>query len=167
MYFPMSKSSFFFVAAGMAARSVTMAGPSALAQPQARFWGTLPAASLIVFFAKSMLLRIVRQNSLDGDRLVGLVPAIVVGDAGDGGVADFRLARQLGFRQHRHAEDVRPPGFIEARLGPGGKGGAFHRDKRAALVDGGPGLFSRADRRCRSRPGRTGRRTGYARRCRR
>ena len=71
------------------------------------------------------------------------MPAVVVGNAGDARVADFRLARQLGFRQHRHAEDVRPPGFIEAALGAGGKGGAFHGDKRAALVDGGAGFFSR------------------------
>jgi hypothetical protein len=55
MYFPMSKLSFFFCAAVITDGSVTMAGPSAEAQSHSLLTGSLPAASLMVFLAKSML----------------------------------------------------------------------------------------------------------------
>ena len=49
-----------------------------------------------------------------------------------GGVADLGFARELGFLQVGHADDVGAPTAIEIRLGLGGELRAFHADIGAA-----------------------------------
>src|SRR5579864_7572789 len=49
------------------------------------------------------------------------MPAIVVGDHGNGDVAELSLARQLGFLQVGHADDVHAQVAISMRLRFGGK----------------------------------------------
>ncbi len=68
--------------------------------------------------------------------VVALEPAVVVGDHGEGGVADLGLAGELGLLQVGHADDVGAPAAVEVGLGAGGELRAFHADVGAsALAD--------------------------------
>ena len=55
-----------------------------------------------------------------------LVPTVVVGDHGDGRVANLGFAGELGFRHVGHADHVASPAAIEERLRARGKLRAFH-----------------------------------------
>ncbi len=55
----------------------------------------------------------------DGDGVVGGMPAIVIGDHGDGDVTDFGFAGELGLLQVGHADDVHAPASIEIGFGFG------------------------------------------------
>src|SRR6185437_3580685 len=79
------------------------------------------------------------HNLFHRNRIVALAPAVVVGDHGDGGVADFGFAGQLGFLQVGHTDHVGAPASVEVRLCPGGKLRAFHADISAARFPGDPG----------------------------
>src|SRR6185312_3345473 len=74
----------------------------------------------------------------DGDDLlnrhvvVTFAPAVVVGDHGDGGVADFRFAGELGFLKVGHADNVGSPASVEVGLGACGELRAFHADVGSA-----------------------------------
>ena len=68
------------------------------------------------------------------DRGVFGVPAIIVRDHRDGGVADLGLPSQLGFLQVRHADDVHAPAPIQVRLRLGRERGALHAQVRAAEI---------------------------------
>ncbi len=72
------------------------------------------------------------DDLFNGDGVVAFAPAVVVGDHGDGGVADFGFAGELGFLQVGHADDVGAPTAIEIRLGLGGELRALHADVGAA-----------------------------------
>lgn len=48
------------------------------------------------------------QDGIHRNRLVGVVPAVVVGGQGDHTVADLGLTGQLGLGQVGHADDVAP-----------------------------------------------------------
>ncbi len=64
----------------------------------------------------------VLDDLVDGDRVMLGMPAVVVGDHGHGHVADLGLARQPGFLQVGHADDVHAPGAVEVGFGLGGSG---------------------------------------------
>ena len=74
------------------------------------------------------------------------MPAVVVGDERERRVADLRLARELGFLQVRHADDVHAPRPVEPRLGQRRELRPLHVDVGAAAV------HRRADRLGGSRP---------------
>ena len=83
------------------------------------------------------VLRILDQhgdNLVDGHRVVMRMPAVVIGDHGDGDVADLRFAREFGFLQVGHADHVHAPTAIDIRLGFGGKLRAFHANISAAAL---------------------------------
>ena len=72
----------------------------------------------------------------DVDRVVLLVPAVVVGHHGDGRVGDFRLARELRLRRPGHADDVGALGLIAERFGE-------RRELRPLHADIGPAVPAR------------------------
>ena len=72
------------------------------------------------------------HHRLAGDRLLGLVPAVVVGDHARGGVADLGLARELRLLQVGHADDVDAPAAVDLGLGAGRELRPFHVDVGAA-----------------------------------
>ena len=72
---------------------------------------------------------------------MAFAPAIVVGDHGHGGVADFSFAGQLGLLQIGHADDVGAPAAIKVGLGLGGELRTFHAHVGSAE------LANNADRR--------------------
>ena len=78
---------------------------------------------------------ILRQHSQDVGylhRVMLRMPAIVVRHHRHGNVADFGLARELGFLQVRHADDVHAPGTVDVRFRFRREGRAFHAQVRAA-----------------------------------
>lgn len=67
-------------------------------------------------------------------------PAVVVGDEGDGGVAEGEFAREDGFRVSGHV-DQRPAGRrVPLGLRPGGEAGPLDDHHHAAVVNVGSGL---------------------------
>jgi len=72
------------------------------------------------------------DDLIDGNAVVIGMPAIVVGDHGDGDVADFGFAGELGLLQVGHADDVKSGGSVEVAFGFGGELRAFHADVGAA-----------------------------------
>ena len=75
------------------------------------------------------------------------MPAVVVGDERDRRVADLRLARELGFLQVGHADDVHAPRAVQLRLGQRRELRPFHADVGAAAVHGRADLLRRVARR--------------------
>ena len=71
------------------------------------------------------------------------MPAIVIGDHGDRGVAQLRLARELGLGHVGHADHRAAPGTIELGFGTGGKLRPFHDHVGAAAHHRQPGLRRR------------------------
>ena len=67
-------------------------------------------------------------------RVVLGVPAVVVGDQRDGGVADLGFPGELGFLQVGHADHVAAPRPIQLRLRERRELRPFHADIRAAVV---------------------------------
>src|SRR5688572_21982669 len=80
------------------------------------------------------VLREVTDDHLDGDGVVLGMPAVVIGHQRNCRVADLRLARQLGFLQVGHADDVGAPRAIEMRLGEGRELRPLHADVGPTLV---------------------------------
>src|SRR6202008_5095901 len=76
------------------------------------------------------------NDARDADGIMLGMPAIVVSDHGDGGVADLGFASELGFGDVGHSDDVELHGSMEVRLGEGGELGTFHADVSALTVDG-------------------------------
>ena len=74
-----------------------------------------------------------RNDLLDSDGFMAVVPAIVVRDHGHGGVADLCFTSQLGFLQVGHADNIGTPTAIEIRFGAGGELRTFHTNVDAAL----------------------------------
>ena len=92
----------------------------------------------------------VGMQNLDygGDIHLGMigVPAVVVGDHGDGRVADLGLAGELGLRHVGHADDIAAPLPVKVRFGPGRELRALHDDVSAAARQAdGLGLGRRLD----------------------
>ena len=69
-----------------------------------------------------------RGDDCHGNRIVFGMPAIVIGDHGDGGVAELGFAGEFGFGDVGHADHVEFHGAMIVRLGQGGKLRAFHAD---------------------------------------
>src|SRR5215203_4126132 len=69
------------------------------------------------------------------------MPAVVVGDQGDRGVTDLRLACELRLLQIRHADDVGTPRSIEPRLGECRELRTLHADVRPTVVNRGVGAL--------------------------
>ena len=85
------------------------------------------------------------DDLVDGDVVMAFVPAVVVGDHGEGGVGDFGLAGELGFLKVGHADDVGAPAAVEVGLGAGGELRAFHADVGTAAFAGDADFFARLD----------------------
>jgi hypothetical protein len=87
------------------------------------------------------------HHGFHGDVGVRLVPHVIVGDEGEGGIAQLGLTRELGLRHVRHPDDVHPPPPVDARLPLRGELGPLDADVGAPSVDRGsafaPGLFQR------------------------
>ena len=133
----------FFVAAGMALRSVTMACASAEPHLQC-----VPRGSLANHFADGALhvLRVfaqIREDFLERDRIVLRVPAIVIGDHGEGSVAKFGFAGELGFGEIGHADHVETELAVGVRFGEGRKLRAFHAHVCAPAMSFHAGAFAR------------------------
>ena len=77
--------------------------------------------------------------------MIGM-PAVVVGHQCHCRVADLGFARELGFLQVGHADDVRAPRPVQIRLRKGGKLRAFHADVGAAAMHAGGCGFCRRRR---------------------
>ena len=100
---------FFLVAAGIFFGSVRMACAKADPHLQERPFGM---AATVWRTTLRGVLGILQQHGddlVDGDGIVMRMPAIVVGDHGDGDVAEFSFASELGFLQVGHADDVHAP----------------------------------------------------------
>src|SRR5207302_11479376 len=69
------------------------------------------------------------------DRIMSGIPAVVIGDHGDGGVTDLGLARELGLSDVGHADDVEAQLPVHVRFGEGWELRPFHADVRAVAVD--------------------------------
>ena len=54
------------------------------------------------------------------------MPAVVVGRHADHRVGDLGFAREFGFGEHGHVDDVAAPGAVEAGFGEGGELGTFY-----------------------------------------
>ena len=74
------------------------------------------------------------DDLVHGDRAMIRVPAVVVGDHGDGRVADLRLARELGLRHVGHADHAAAPLAVEVGFGLGRELRPFHADERLILM---------------------------------
>ena len=70
-----------------------------------------------------------------GYRFVIGMPAVVVGDHGDGAVTEFGFAGEFGFGDVGHADDVEIERAVHVGFGERGKLRAFHADVGAAAVD--------------------------------
>jgi len=85
------------------------------------------------------LVGIVEQHLDDrvhGHGVVVVVPAVVVGDHGDGRVAHLRFAGELGLGHVRHADHRAAPGAVELALGAGRELRPFHDHVGAAALVG-------------------------------
>jgi len=72
------------------------------------------------------------------------LPAVIVADQGDQGVADLGLAGELGFGQRGHADQVTAPVAVHEGFGAGGELGALHADVGAGFMGDGLGAFGEA-----------------------
>ena len=98
--------------------------------------------------------------------MIGM-PAIVIGDHGNGGVADLRFAREFGLGHIGHANDFKTQLAMHMRFGQRGKLRPFHADIRAAAMDSHLGGVASSSQNSRELPGRPGCRSPRERRCRR
>src|SRR5579863_2949633 len=62
------------------------------------------------------------------------MPAIIVGDHGDGDVAELRLAREFRFLQIGHADDIHAEATVNIRFCLGRELRAFHAEIGAAML---------------------------------
>ena len=125
----------FFVAAGIALRSVRIACASAVPHLQSR--SAFPRSANDFADGPLHVFGIaieVADDFLERDGAVLRVPAIVVGDHGEAGVADFGLAGELRFGQIGHADHVEAQLPVGVRLGQRRKLRAFHADVGAAAM---------------------------------
>ena len=76
------------------------------------------------------------DDLIDGDRVMMRMPAIVVGDHGDGDVAELGFARELCLLQVGHADDVHAEAAVDVGLGLGRELGTFHAEVGAAEFAG-------------------------------
>src|SRR5271167_2529111 len=67
------------------------------------------------------------------------MPAVVVCNHGDGGVAEFRFASELRFRHVGHANDFPPMGTMEIGFGKGGELRPLHANIGAPAMHGNAG----------------------------
>ena len=69
------------------------------------------------------------HDHLDGDALVGAVPAVVVGAHADEGVCDLGFAEEFAFGHGGHVDDgdggLGREGAVEEGFGAGGELGSF------------------------------------------
>src|SRR6185437_1618267 len=72
------------------------------------------------------------DDLIHGHIVVTFAPAVVVGNHGDGGVADFRFAGELGFLKVGHADNVGSPASVKVGLGACGELRTFHADVGSA-----------------------------------
>src|SRR5262249_9315936 len=70
------------------------------------------------------------------------VPAIVVGNHGDSAVAKFSFAREFGFGDVGHADDVESELTVHVGFGKRGELRAFHTDVSALVMDGDAAAFT-------------------------
>ena len=126
------------------------------AQAQLRSGGMAATAAFTTFAGVVGILVQHRDDLVDGDIVVPFVPAVVVGDHRQGGVADLGLAGELGLLQVGHADHVGAPASVEVRLGAGRELRAFHADVGAAAACRRP----RPPRRPSRKPVRHGAQTG-------
>ncbi len=82
------------------------------------------------------ILHEVRDDEIDGHRVVVRVPAVVVGDERERRVADLRLPRELRLLQIRHADDIHAPRSVQLRLRERRKLRPFHVDVGSAAMHG-------------------------------
>src|SRR5215813_4930198 len=68
------------------------------------------------------------DHGLHGDRVVLVVPDVVVGDEGQRGVAQLCLAGELGLGHVGHADDRDAPAAVDLRLALGGELGPLDAD---------------------------------------
>ena len=108
---------FFCFACGIAFGSVRIACFSAEPHLQSLVCGSSRPTCRTSLHAFAGVLRQVYDNLIDGDRVVRFMPAIVVGNHGDGRVADLGLACQFRLLQIRHSYDVHTPTAIDVRFG--------------------------------------------------
>ena len=80
----------------------------------------------------------------DFDCAVVGMPAVVIGDHRDGGVAKFCFACEFGFGHVGHTDHIAPPLAVEVAFGHRRKLRALHREVGTATVNG---------RACRTRCG--------------
>ena len=83
------------------------------------------------------MLRVLQQHGDDlvhGNVIVLLVPAVVIGDHGDGDVAQLSFTSQAGFGQVGHADHVHAPTAIQIGLSFGRELRPFHVQIGAALL---------------------------------
>ena len=136
MYLPMIGASSRFVCAGTCSGRVMIAVASASLHAQVRAHRKSGSTALGDRLLRGLrVLRQVRDDHLDGHRVVVRMPAVVVGDERQRRVADLRLARELGLLQVRHADDVHAPRAIQLRLGQRRELRPFHVHVGAAAVD--------------------------------
>ena len=76
----------------------------------------------------------VGDHHLDRDAVMVLVPAVVVGGHGQGGVGDLGLPSQPRFGVVGHADHAAIPAAIQVRFGPARKGRSLHAEVGAAAV---------------------------------
>src|SRR5579862_9348907 len=74
------------------------------------------------------IFRHVREYFFKRDRVVLRVPAIVIGDQGEGSVAKFGFASELGFGYTGHSNYVKTELAVGVRFGERGKLRSFHAD---------------------------------------
>ena len=84
------------------------------------------------------------DNGFDRHIVVARMPAVVVGDHGDGGVTELGLAGEFRLRHVGHADHVAAPGSVEFGLGEGGELRPLHRQIDAAADGGNAGGFGGA-----------------------
>jgi hypothetical protein len=76
------------------------------------------------------------DDGFDGYGVVFGMPAIVVGNHGDGGIADFGFAGEFGFGDVGHTDDGKLHGAVEVGFGESGELWTFHADVGSLFVDG-------------------------------
>ncbi len=112
-YLPTIGRSFSRVAAGTTSGRVIIAVASARAHSQSRAIGRRSTALAMTCCAICAFCVRLRDDHLDGDRVVVGMPAVVVGHERHGRVADLRFARELRLLQVGHADDVEARRAVE------------------------------------------------------
>ncbi len=133
-YLPMSSFRRVRASAGIASREVMMAVASAEPHLQVRSSGH--GRHRFPHHVAGVLGVLVEHGDdlLHRNLVVSWMPAVVIGDHGDGGVANLRLARQLGLLQVGHADHVHAPAAVEIALGLGGELRTFHANVGSAQL---------------------------------